>query len=258
MSSSVPSYNVSPGSLGSNVPKSPILPTPADATFVDRPSVFPRIIHQVWLNPPVPDVLLYLTDRMLRLNPGWDYKLWTIDNLPPLFNASVFNGEKVFSHKSDVVRYEIVARFGGVYVDFDMIWLRGLDELSLDRTQGFVAREQHYNPDGSGGILNNGVFGFPIASPPAWALVDRLHDSNETWGPETKEWWNRGGVGYFTKIIREFPQVTVLHRDTFHFPWSKKPSMVPIHDHPSAIALHFYNSWDRLAAVKRLIEQGKI
>lgn len=239
-------------------PVVPLLPYTGNAAPNDRGVVFPRVIHQVWLNPPIPDELLYLTERMMRINKDWEYKLWTLDNIPPLFNRTVFDDAQAMSHKSDVVRYEIIARFGGVYVDFDMIWLRSLDELSLDKTNGFVAREQHYAPDGSGAMLNNGVFGFPVASPPAWALVDRLFDSNRYWGPEKSDWWNRGGVGYFTKIMREFPQVTVLHRDTFHYPWSKTPTAIPHYAHPSAIALHFYNSGNRLAGVRQLISEGKI
>ncbi|HRQ73263.1 MAG TPA: hypothetical protein PLU35_09570 [Phycisphaerales bacterium] len=80
-------------------------------------SKVPRVFHQVWLGGDVPEGLLRVQQRMLELHPGWEHVLWTEDTLPPLINAEQFDEAPEPQFKADVARYELLARFGGVYVD---------------------------------------------------------------------------------------------------------------------------------------------
>lgn len=94
-------------------------------------SGIPQIIHQIWLGgPPSPMHALYMSTWMNK--PGWTYKLWdtasiTQENFPitwPYIKESMRIGKdewkdikKKYSPISDLMRIEILYRYGGLYAD---------------------------------------------------------------------------------------------------------------------------------------------
>jgi len=96
----------------------------------EKPKV-PKIIHQIWLGSEMPQELKKYTATWLQKHAkgGWRYKLWTdkdVENFN-LYNKDIFDRETNFGAKSDIFRYEILYRHGGVYVDTDFECLRALD-----------------------------------------------------------------------------------------------------------------------------------
>lgn len=80
----------------------------------------PRIVHQIWLGSPVPEVFRQWMESWMRLE-GWEYRLWTEKEISELslYNKCLYDASTNFGEKSDIVRLEILAQFGGVYVDVD-------------------------------------------------------------------------------------------------------------------------------------------
>lgn len=69
-------------------------------------------------------------------HPDWEHKLWTEDNLPPLRNQDLYDRADDFAMpgrgnqvRSDIVRFEVLSLFGGVYVDADFECLKPIDAL---------------------------------------------------------------------------------------------------------------------------------
>ena len=91
----------------------------------------PRIIHHIWLGGNVPEVLLSYIDSVKKLHPDWKCKLWTDKEAAniKLDNQELYDKATNFGEKSDILRYEILYRYGGVYVDVDMEGLKQLDLL---------------------------------------------------------------------------------------------------------------------------------
>jgi hypothetical protein len=91
----------------------PALPAPSP------PLRIPRIFHFVWFGKITPAVHENVT-RWERLHPGWRAELWHDDgvsNIPEsLTNQAAFDRAQDFSEKSDVLRYEVLLKHGGVYV----------------------------------------------------------------------------------------------------------------------------------------------
>ena len=85
----------------------------------------PKIVHQIWLGGPVPEVYQAWMSSWLALN-GWEYKLWTDEELKTfhLHNKDLFDMAKNFGEKSDILRLEILFQYGGGYVDTDFECLR--------------------------------------------------------------------------------------------------------------------------------------
>jgi mannosyltransferase OCH1-like enzyme len=89
--------------------------------------MIPKIFHQIWLNGDMPDPHKYFTEHMLELHPGWEYKFWTERNKPKLFNEEAYQTFSKPAFKADILRYEILLKYGGVYVDTDYLFLKNIE-----------------------------------------------------------------------------------------------------------------------------------
>ena len=74
-------------------------------------------------------------------HPEWEMPLWTDDNLPELAHPGAFERGRHHAERADVLRYEVLRQFGGVYVDTDVECLRPIDPL-LEGVQAFVAYQR--------------------------------------------------------------------------------------------------------------------
>lgn len=127
----------------------------------------PKKIHQVWLGGDFPDKYKRLRDTWIEKNPNWEYKLWTDTDLDSfnLENINNFNKISNLGSKSDIFRYEILYRYGGLYIDTDFECLKSFDDLTyLD----FFA--------GTGHVFEPEVFNGLIACKPQHRLIRKLID----------------------------------------------------------------------------------
>jgi len=101
--------------------------------------VIPKKIHQIWLGGPFPDKYKRIRDTWIEKNPDWEYKLWTEDDITDfnLENIDSFNKIGNLGAKSDIFRYEILYRHGGLYIDTDFECLSSFNDLTyLDLFSG--------------------------------------------------------------------------------------------------------------------------
>lgn len=96
--------------------------------------IIPKIIHQIWIGGSVPPVFeKYMNSwKEKHADRGWQYILWTdetVKSLFPLHNQAFYDQSESMGVKSDLLKWEIIYRFGGVYVDTDFECLRPLDML---------------------------------------------------------------------------------------------------------------------------------
>lgn len=99
---------------------------------LEKENKIPKIIHQIWLGSPVPHVFTpFILSWKMYENRGWKYKLWTDKDIEqlPLYNQKLYDASNNAGEKSDIARWEILYRFGGVYVDMDFECLQPLDIL---------------------------------------------------------------------------------------------------------------------------------
>ncbi|HVW99471.1 MAG TPA: glycosyltransferase [Candidatus Babeliaceae bacterium] len=89
----------------------------------------PKIIHQVWLGSPFPEKYKKYRETWLKHHPDWKYKLWTDSDIKELklYNQAAYDAATNYGEKSDIVRYEILYRYGGLYIDTDFECLKPFD-----------------------------------------------------------------------------------------------------------------------------------
>jgi len=104
--------------------------------FFKRPTTYetkiPKKIHQIWIGPKTPPKMFKASQESLKTyHPDWEYKLWTDEDIPglQLYNQKFYDLSNNYGEKSDIVRYEILNKFGGIYVDVDFLCFKPFDVL---------------------------------------------------------------------------------------------------------------------------------
>jgi mannosyltransferase OCH1-like enzyme len=113
-------------------------------------------------------------------HPDWQYRLWTDDDLPtfPFCNRARFDQAQNIGEKADILRYEILNAYGGLYVDTDFECLAPFDPLH-PLADFYVGLEAPFQTDSEPAIGNALIASIPhhpileellatiAASPPA-------------------------------------------------------------------------------------------
>lgn len=94
----------------------------------------PLRIHQIWLGKyTIPPVCSEMMDMWKTMHPLWEYRLWTDRDVEDVFCGSslreAFMEAGNPAQKSDIMRLEILRKFGGLYVDVDFECLKPFDHL---------------------------------------------------------------------------------------------------------------------------------
>ncbi len=122
----------------------------------------PKIIHQLWIGEhkiPWRYINTWKNDY-IKKNPDWEYMLWTEKELEELNmeNKHIYDLESTYNGKSDIARYEILYKYGGIWIDADSVWIndKSLNDLieGAKETNFFAARS--LNDEGN---LASGVVG---------------------------------------------------------------------------------------------------
>ena len=160
----------------------------------------PRVFHQIWVGPdPFPEEYAALQESWLRHNPGWELRFWRDDNLPEgLTRAEVYDLARTPWERADILRLEVVNRFGGVHVDADFECLRPIEPLLDDSLDFFIG---YRKPGHVNGALFGAVAGHPLLAEGLAAIrprADGAYDKDAT-GPKFLEalLTGREGVTYF-------------------------------------------------------------
>lgn len=95
-------------------------------------NILPKKIHQIWLGGQIPDKYKKFIETWQKLNPDWEYKLWTDEDVKNLNipNRKLFNSLSNYGPKSDILRYYILNEYGGVYADTDFECLRSFYDFN--------------------------------------------------------------------------------------------------------------------------------
>jgi len=190
----------------------------------------PKIIHQIWFGDqsqrPVDEM-----DSWKHLNPGWEIKLWTEEEVKREFGrlknqrqyrrlaklyerlhpkVPVLQPRHYLCGRSDIVRYEILYRFGGIFVDADAEALRPLDDFFCHNDSFCVYENENYRP----GLLANGYLGATPGNRLMKALIHRIKKIKDITADEP---WKLTGPTLLTDTVRQLDYKDITIYPSYYF-----------------------------------------
>ena len=193
----------------------------------------PPTIHRVWLGEePMPHEHERFGQTFAAHHPDWEMRLWTDADLPALgIGAAERRRSRTHSELSNLVRYEVLHRYGGVYVDTDVECLRPLRPL-LRGIDSFAALEVP-------GRIGNAILG-SVVGHSVFARAARLARQTIGTGPHSRE---ANGPHFLSLIVEQEPNVAIFAATLFYpYLWDELERR---HEtFPDAYAVHHWTlSW---------------
>ena len=167
--------------------------------------LIPRVFHQVWVGPnPLPEEFARYQQTWLDHHPGWELRFWTETNLPEgLRRPEAYDRLRDPVERCDILRLEVVWRFGGVYVDTDFECLRSIEPL-IENVEFFTA-------DTEPGRVNHAILG----SVRGHRILDRALDEIQ---PREFYGYDKEATGplFFDRLLKDYPDATVFEKKLFY------------------------------------------
>lgn len=202
--------------------------------------MIPRVIHQIWLGGEVPDPLARFCAGWRELHPEWEWRLWTSPDELELRNADLLRQPEVFvpagsvpQFVADVMRYEILERFGGLYVDTDMECRKPLDGL-VAGAECFAAWESQ------GSWIGNAILG----SVPGALFMQRLIDALP-WSADRHRHKRpnvSSGPQFLTQQYRGHERELTVFEQAMFYPASWSEFRRSTEAFPDAYTVHHWNN----------------
>jgi mannosyltransferase OCH1-like enzyme len=220
-----------------------------------KTNFIPKIIHQIWIgSKPSPTNLM---DTWKYKNPDFEYIRWNekefIDrNMTFKCQDKIDEIEQIYG-KADIIRWEILYKYGGIFIDADSICIEKIDDELLNKKCFSGWENEKMRP----GLIATGTMGFPPKHPLIREIINYIlkHDVSEA---KTKmKPWQTTGPGLLTKIyntgffndLHIFPSYLFLPH---HFTNNKYEGHGKIYAYQEWGST--YNSYDSLNNKKLAIE----
>jgi mannosyltransferase OCH1-like enzyme len=192
--------------------------------------LIPRVFHRVWIDGTIPTTFEEYWNSWQRWHPDWAFRTWSQDTLPSLVNQDCFDSAKSPRKKADIARYELLLRYGGVYLDTDFECLRSIDAV-INGIGCFAAFE-------SPGMLNIAILGARPEHPLFARVVNAIPHSlaRRPDAPIS----DQTGPRFFTTIARSEPGVALFDEALF-YPYHWTELQRANESFPSAYAVHHWH-----------------
>lgn len=173
----------------------------------------PKKLHQIWIGNKLPDELKKLSEswQELCISNNWEYFFWNDENIEHLKNE-IFNSTTNFGQKSDILRYNILKLYGGVYVDMDFIPIKIFDDFLL-KNPFFCGIAYESTP-----TLYNGLIG----SSKDGELITKLCDIELIKNSNAEEVMETTGPYYLTRKFFEYKKNEIAYPLTYFYPFSNR------------------------------------
>lgn len=196
-----------------------------DTAIIHDGTLIPKVLHFVWIstnwNQKQPEIPTRIRNRINLWNnthPDWSVVIWTNvlveRHFPELYMAS--KRIKTEAWVSDIIRYHVIARYGGIYIDTDIVPLRVLPSKLLENafTVCQVPR------DGTRCILTcNAVIGSPRGNPEMELVASQALRGTEIYLNSHKKKYNLYVTGppfWSTFTTRSNSSIKILPATTFY------------------------------------------
>ena len=203
----------------------------------------PKILHKIWLGGPLPAQEQEWLRSWENLMPDWEVRVWDDRTILDLDapRSSHWKIAGTQSEKSDLLRFEILHRFGGIYSDTDVQCLRSFDPLLIEGVTCFLGWERPGR-----------VCGAVMGATPGHSFMQNLLENAGPSFSLHKDPTARAGPRFLTKHLKQYESsVTVFPEHYFYPYWFDDRNKYPIHLDfralfPESYAVHHWMfSWGK-------------
>jgi inositol phosphorylceramide mannosyltransferase catalytic subunit len=202
----------------------------------------PKILHFIWIGKnQIPTIYNYYIQSWLFNHKDWKYYFWDDSNIPILYNQETYDKSETYAQKADILRYELLYKYGGIYIDCDFLCIKPIDKL-IENIDGFSAYE-------SNEFIAIGIMGFKKGDLFLRKIIEYL-EYNVLLNKE-KNIPNQTGPVFFTKLcnlfIKNDNKYKLFDPSYFYFyTYNNKINNHPITYNNETYALHLWGySWDK-------------
>jgi len=177
----------------------------------------PKIIHQLWIGDkaPAPKKLM---DTWRDKNPDFEYIFWNEDEFKKrniIFNCQNRIDEiEEINGKADIIRWELLHQYGGVFLDADSICIEPIDDELMSKKCFAGWEQEEVRP----GLIATGTMGFPPKHQLTKAAVKWIIKNEVSQEKTNRMAWRNVGPGLLTILyntgkyndLHVFPSYTFL------------------------------------------------
>uniref|UniRef100_A0A1I8HPF5 Glycosyltransferase family 32 protein n=1 Tax=Macrostomum lignano TaxID=282301 RepID=A0A1I8HPF5_9PLAT len=238
------------------------------------PGAIPKIIHQTFTTRRIFTEYRKHIEHCLKLNPDWEYYLWTDKDIVAFINDHYpffmrkFLIFKMHVQRGDSIRYMVLHHYGGIYIDMDVECVKPFFP-SLENLTAFVDQEakEHavilYGKDFS--AMNSAmgsVPGHPFFLRLVFAMMevdDKTGGAGPTTGPDLltsqlQSWWTDNATSRHVVTLLDPPVFSPLIDDGLHHFRSKCRTLESFRSRPTPAAKRLHDR--RLQLCRRYAERN--
>ena len=173
-----------------------------------------------------------------RLHPDWEIKLWKDPLDPAGFRlAHLWQSTTSQEHLSDLIRLEVVHRYGGFYINNNFDFHKSLEPF---RSNSFVICSE------DGEVLTNAFFGATRSNPILELLISQLQKLADLPSDTTPRLST--GPAFLARLLHWKSEITVVPRELFYpYLWNEQP----IRPSVAGIATHLWEGTCAKSATKK-------
>jgi len=171
--------------------------------------MIPRIVHHIWLGPdPLPEEHGPWIETWKRHHPDWEFRMWTEENLPedPI-RPEILERLRAPVERADILRLELVYRYGGVYLDTDLECLRPMDDV--------LAGEDFVGVCHKPGKITNTAIAAAPEHPLLKQALEQVNPMEIYWTGASERLKEVAGGLLLARLIVDFPEIKLLPPPVF-------------------------------------------
>jgi mannosyltransferase OCH1-like enzyme len=206
----------------------------------------PRLIHQTWKTNDIPNKWYSYTQKVKLLNPDWEYKLWTDEDNENFVKSEfpdfypIFMGLSKNIMRADVIRYLIMYKIGGVYLDIDYEMLKPFDFEDYSVVLPMNRSLKHGDSmDGLGNCIFASVPGHKF-----WSDVIQDLQKNPPIVNDYMQVFGSTGPAFLTRIFNEnsYDDIYIPERLIYHPPIPRNKMEIELVK-SNNISIGIHHSW---------------
>jgi len=183
----------------------------------------PKMIHQIWLEGPIPEWVKKNRESWEKHHPNWEYHLWTKEEIEFLFlqNRTLYDALSCPKAKAELLRFEILYQFGGVFIENTLECVKSLDILHENCDFYSCLTDAIRSPELSSRV---------IAATPRHPIVSKCIQKIRNKSPEN---WLKVSCKVLTdsffKVTKSDSHRNVALPATYFYPRCKSAEKIPSH-----------------------------